>query len=42
MPRPWAVLATAYVRPKVDTKPLVPRPIIVLVSSVGSIKLLIY
>ena len=42
VPRPCAVDATAYVRPNVETKPDVPRPIIVLVSSVGSIKLLIY
>ena len=37
MPRPWAVDAIAKVRPRLLTKPEVPRPTILLVSSVGSI-----
>ena len=37
MPRPCAVLATAKVRPTVLMKPAVPRPTMLLVSSVGSI-----
>ena len=42
VPRPITVDVRFLVKPILETNPVVPRPITVLVSSVGSIKLLIY